>query len=277
MTAAASVAPLAVLLEVGLTPLDAWRHLGETEEVASRIAETDGPERLPDAILAATRGHPDAVGWACVAAAWRVAADSGAPLAATLARLADVLVAADDARREIEIALAGPLATRRIVLLAAARTPRRDAPGCRHARGAGDDAARLVLPGRRECAARGRQALDVAPRCPGAGRRPGPRPRRRTRRDRRRRRRIPPAALDRAAAALKAAGLPPDCSPADVVGFARRAGVPIATLLRAEAREARRDAHAAVRIRMAPGCCCRSARASSPPSSPSASRRCCSR
>lgn len=252
MTAAASVARLAVLLEAGLTPLDAWRHLGETEEAAARIAETDGPERLPDAILAATREHPDAVGWACVAAAWRIAADSGAPLAATLARLADVLVAADDARREVEIALAGPLATRRIVLalpvlgLLGGMLMGVDTLGvlvttplgwfCLFAGGV------LLVVGRRWMSrladrarvvdpAPGLAAELVAIAVAGGG--------------------SPEPALDRAAAALEAAGLPPDDSPAEVVGFARRAGVPIATLLRAEAREARRDAQAAVRIRIA--------------------------
>jgi len=252
VTAAASVARLAVLLEAGLTPLDAWRHLGETEEAAARIAETDGPERLPDAILAATREHPDAVGWACVAAAWRIAADSGAPLAATLARLADVLVAADDARREVEIALAGPLATRRIVLalpvlgLLGGMLMGVDTLGvlvttplgwfCLFAGGV------LLVVGRRWMSrlvdrarvvdpAPGLAAELVAIAVAGGG--------------------SPEPALDRAAAALEAAGLPPDDSPAEVVGFARRAGVPLATLLRAEARETRRDAQAAVRIRIA--------------------------
>ena len=113
---AARVLRLAVLLEAGLDPLSAWRYLAADDPVAARIAEVDGADRLPAAILAATRDGPDAVDWACVAAAWRVAADAGAPLAATLGRLGEVLAAADDARREVEIALAGPKATSRVVL-----------------------------------------------------------------------------------------------------------------------------------------------------------------
>lgn len=252
MTAASSVARLAVLLEAGLTPLDAWRHLGETEPVAARVAQSDGAERLPDAILDATRESPEAPAWSCVAAAWRVAADAGAPLAATLERFADVLTAADDARREVEIALAGPLATRRIVLALPAlgllggllmgvdtlgvllTTP----PGwfCLLAGGgllvvARRWMARLVERTRVVDPAPGLAAELVAVAIGGGG--------------------SAQAALTRAATALTASGLPDDSTPEQAVAFARRAGVPVAALLRAEAREARRDAQAAVRIRVA--------------------------
>lgn len=252
MTPAAAVLRLAVLLEAGLPPLTAWRHLGESQPFAMQVAETDGADRLPGAILDATRDAAAASDWACVAAAWRVATDAGAPLAATLARLGEVLVATDDGRREVAIALAGPLATSRVVLAlpvlglfggallgvdtfgVLATTP----PGwfCLVA-GVG----LLVIARRwmRRLVARAREADPT----PGLGCElvavavSGGAP--------------ASAALERVAAALSEAGLPADDSAAAAIDFAQRAGVPVAGLLRAEAREARRDAQAAVRMRIA--------------------------
>jgi tight adherence protein B len=251
-TPAASVLRLAVLLEAGLSPLAAWGHLGDSDPVAARVAEADGADRLPTAILEATRDAVAASDWACVAAAWRVATDAGAPLAATLARLGEVLVATDDARREVAIALAGPLATSRVVMAlpvlglfggallgvdtlgVIATTP----PGwfCLLA-GSG-----LLLIARRWMRRLVAQAREADP-TPGLGCElvavavSGGVP--------------AAAALDRVAAALTQAGLPADETAAATIGFAQRAGVPVAGLLRAEAREARRDAQAAVRMRIA--------------------------
>ena len=249
---AAAVLRLAVLLEAGLPPLAAWRHLAESDSVAARVAEADGADPLPTAILDATRDAATASDWACVAAAWRVATDAGAPLAATLARLGEVLTATDDARREVAIALAGPLATSRVVVAlpvlglfggallgvdtlgVLATTP----PGwfCLLAGGA------LLLVARRwmrRLVVRAREtdptpglgcelvAVAVSGGVPAA------------------------AALDRVAAALTEAGLPADETAKETVAFAQRAGVPVAGLLRAEAREARRESQAAVRMRIA--------------------------
>lgn len=257
MTPAASVLRLSVLLEAGLPPLSAWAYLGESDPVAARVAEVGGAERLPAAILEAARDAGAASGtagddWACVAAAWRVATDAGAPLAATLARLGEVLAATDDARREVAIALAGPLATSRVVLAlpllglfggallgvdtlgVLATTP----PGwfCLVAGGG------LLLVARRwmrRLVARAREADPT----PGLGCElvavavSGGVP--------------ASAALDRVAEALAEAGLPADDAATTAIGFAQRAGVPVAGLLRAEAREARREAQAAVRMRIA--------------------------
>jgi tight adherence protein B len=249
---AAAVMRLAVLLEAGLSPLAAWRHLAESDSVAARVAEAESADRLPAAILAATSDAATASDWACVAAAWRVATDAGAPLAATLARLGEVLVATDDARREVAIALAGPLATSRVVLAlpvlgllggallgvdtlgVLATTP----PGwfCLVAGGG------LLLVARRwmrRLVARAREADPT----PGLGCElvavavSGGAP--------------ASAALDRVAEALAEAGLPADDSAAAAIAFAQRAGVPVAGLLRAEARESRRNAQAAVRMRIA--------------------------
>lgn len=249
---AATVLRLAVLLEAGLPPLAAWRHLAPSSPVAALVAEVDAPDRLPAGILEATRDAPDAVDWACVAAAWRVAADSGAPLAATLERLGDVLVAADDGRREVAIALAGPLATSRVVLAlpgvgllgglllgvdtlgVLATTP----PGwfclvagCALLVVARRWMRRLVARAREHDPTPGLGAELAAIAVTGGG--------------------SASAALARVEAALHEAGLSFDDSAAGAVDFAQRAGVPVAALLRAEARDARRIAQAAARMRIA--------------------------
>jgi tight adherence protein B len=251
-SAAGAVLRLAVLLESGLPPLAAWTHVGSVDPVAARIADAATADRLPGAILEQTRqtGSPD--DWACVAAAWRVATESGAPLAGTLSRLGEVLVAVDDARREVAIALAGPLATSRVVLAL---------PALGLAGGAllGVDTLGVLAttPPGWFCLAAGIALLLVA--------------RRWMRRLVARARESDPTpglgcelvavavsggipaevAVARVADALADAGLRPDDSAAAAIDFARRAGVPVAALLRAEAREQRRDAQAAVRQRIA--------------------------
>jgi tight adherence protein B len=252
MTPAAAVLRLAVLLEAGLPALAAWRHLAESSPVAARVVEVDGADRLPDGILDATREGPHPVDWACVAAAWRVAADSGAPLAATLERLGEVLVAAEDGRREVAIALAGPQATSRVVLAlpaiglfggmllgvdtlgVLATTP----PGwfCLVAGGvlllvARRWMRRLVARAQESDPTPGLGAELTAIAVSGGG--------------------SAAVALERVAAALAEAGLPPDESAASAIDFAQRAGVPVAALLRAEARDARRSAQAESRLRIA--------------------------
>lgn len=249
---ASSVGRLAVLLEAGLDPLAAWRYLGEDDPLAARIAEVDGSDRLPDAILRATRDGADAVDWACVAAAWRVAAEAGAPLAATLGRLGEVLAATDEARREVAIALAGPLATSRVVLAlpligllggtllgvdtlgVLVTTP----PGwfCLLSGGvlvliAKRWMARLVARARESDPTPGLQHELIAVAVAGGG--------------------SADAAIVRVAEALAAAELPTDEDAGETLAFAARAGVPVAALLRAEARERRRDAVAAARMRIA--------------------------
>ncbi|GAB3397730.1 hypothetical protein GCM10027515_02260 [Schumannella luteola] len=133
------------MLDAGLAPESAWRHLA-VEEGSHRDREAHGGE--PASALAAedaaaegiaaavvdglADGHPltaaitDAVAaappelarsWAPVAAAWSVAAASGAPIAPTLDRLALVLAGLDESVREVEVALAGPAASARIVVV----------------------------------------------------------------------------------------------------------------------------------------------------------------
>lgn len=252
MTPAAAVLRLAVLLEAGLPPLAAWSHLGESHPIAARVAGASAPDLVPSALLEATRDAPHATDWACVAAAWRVATDAGAPLAATLGRLGEVLVAAEDARREVAVALAGPLATSRVVLalpavgLLGGMLLGVDTLGVLATTPAGwfclVAGGVLLLVARRWMRRLVVRARDTDP-TPGLGAELAA---------------VAVAgggsaadALDRVATALADAGLPPDPSAASTVAFAQRAGAPVAALLRAEAREARRDAQAAVRLRIA--------------------------
>lgn len=250
--AASAVLRLAVLLGAGLPPLAAWRHLGADDPRAALIADADGADRLPAAILDATRDDPTAVDWACVAAAWQVAARAGAPLAPTLERLGEVLLAADDARREVAIALAGPLATSRVVLAlpvlgllggallgvdtlgVLATTP----PGwfCLAAGGillivARRWMRRLVARAHETDPTPGLAPELVAIAVSGGG--------------------SAALALETVADALAEAGLPVDDTAAPAIAFAQRAGVPVAALLRAEARQVRREAQAVVRMRIA--------------------------
>ncbi|MES1170207.1 MAG: type II secretion system F family protein, partial [Leifsonia sp.] len=115
---------LAVLLSAGVEPASAWRHAasGADSPVLAAVAAAAGRdlvagelvELLLDAGSRAPSGEREA--WAALAAAWRVATESGAPLAPTLQRFAAVLRALADGRREVEVALAGPTATARVVL-----------------------------------------------------------------------------------------------------------------------------------------------------------------
>jgi tight adherence protein B len=96
---ARSAQRLSVLLAAGVPPSSAWSYLGEA-------AVDDIPASLE------ARGGA----WVGLASAWRIAIATGAPLAASLARYAASLRSLDDARRETEIALAGPRATSRLVI-----------------------------------------------------------------------------------------------------------------------------------------------------------------
>jgi len=122
---AAVVHRLSVLLDAGVAPGSAWQHAasGLDSPVASAVAAAarergavgrELVERLVEARSLAPPGEWQA--WAAVGAAWAVASDSGAPLAPTLQRLAELLRALAQQRRNIGVALAGPVATSRIVL-----------------------------------------------------------------------------------------------------------------------------------------------------------------
>lgn len=108
---AATVRRLAVLLQAGIAPEQAWRHLAAAGGVAARpvVDRLDAGDSLTDAIRAAGPG------WAEIAAAWTVATTVGAPLAASLRGVADTLQDAADIRDEVTVALTEPMTTTRLM------------------------------------------------------------------------------------------------------------------------------------------------------------------
>lgn len=247
---------LAVLLAAGLPPLVAWRAVASgpgASPVAVRVAsEASGAHRIAAVLAAGIAALPpaDRPGWAALLAGWTVAERAGAPLAPSLDRLAAQLRALEQTSRDVTVALAGPLATARVVLalppiglafgaamgvdaLALFATPL--GWGCLGV-GAGLLALgalwirRLVRWARAADPAPG-FALDLAALALGGG--------------------LPaPDARGLVAAALAGAGLPAPLDALDeVLSFAGRAGVPAGALLRAEADEARRSAASETRRR----------------------------
>ena len=112
---------LAVLLDAGIAPVSAWQHAaaGSGSAVATAVVGRGGVGReLAEHLLEARVLAPAAErsAWSALAAAWWVAVESGAPLAPTLRRFAETLRALAQSAREVEVALAGPVATSRIVL-----------------------------------------------------------------------------------------------------------------------------------------------------------------
>lgn len=119
---------LAVLLQAGITPERAWRHLADTgsaparrvcDAVAGGVPLVDAianaaplPAARPGALEAARRQR---AAWSDIAAAWRIATTVGAPLAVSLRGIAvaqrDAISASDD----IRVALAEPAATARLM------------------------------------------------------------------------------------------------------------------------------------------------------------------
>jgi tight adherence protein B len=97
---------LSVLLAAGVAPITAWTFVDA--EVAA-IAATG----VPIAPTLAARSSA----WRGLAAAWSVATDAGAPLAPALRGFAASLRELARASREIDTALAGPIATARLVMV----------------------------------------------------------------------------------------------------------------------------------------------------------------
>jgi tight adherence protein B len=117
---AVTVQRLAVLVGAGIAPVSAWRHAARSAGTSldDVIASLDSAQDIPARVAAHARAGPPAerTAWAALAAVWAVAAHTGAPLSATLDRAATVLRGLAESAREVEIALAGPTATSRVVL-----------------------------------------------------------------------------------------------------------------------------------------------------------------
>lgn len=135
---------LAVLLSAGVSPVSAWAYLlpppsepSETPGVGPRRRSADavqddtsrsvveaaaraGPrgENVADAIAhqAQLIGAPVGTAWLALAAAWALATTAGAPLAACLRQLAGSFRDAGQVQRDVQVALAGPTATARLVM-----------------------------------------------------------------------------------------------------------------------------------------------------------------
>ena len=106
---------LSVLLGAGVSPASAWSYLEDPDfgALCARVAAEGDTALLTGA---AELDEPERSAWLGLAAAWRVATDMGAPISPSLAQFAGGLRSLADAQRETEVALAGPVATGRLVL-----------------------------------------------------------------------------------------------------------------------------------------------------------------
>ena len=109
---------LATLLAVGVPPTSAWTYVAEfsAHPIAAHVSATmgggTGVTEAVGAVCAGRRGEPSA---AALGAIWCVAESAGAPLALALGELASALRDNAETEREVEVALAGPRATGRLV------------------------------------------------------------------------------------------------------------------------------------------------------------------
>ena len=115
---ASIVQRLAVLTGAGIGPVSAWGHVARAVPSLDSIGAAESAPDLGERIATHARAGPgaEASAWAVLAAVWSVATHSGAALAPTLDRTADVLRGLAESSRQVEVALAGPAATSRVVL-----------------------------------------------------------------------------------------------------------------------------------------------------------------
>lgn len=141
---ASVVQRLGVLLAAGVAPASGWGYLadgargsvsgsrsgrepgslsgGVPGDVSNRVRSVADAaargEPIADALIAAAKADSrDAAAWRGLAAAWLVATDAGAPLAATLAEFATSLRSLSQNQRDLKTALAAPAATARMVMV----------------------------------------------------------------------------------------------------------------------------------------------------------------
>ncbi|GAA1638874.1 type II secretion system F family protein [Microbacterium flavum] len=101
---------LAVLLEAGIPPARSWSLLAEAGD-GTAAAVAAAPAGTKVASVLAGRGET----WSQIAIAWAVAETVGAPLASSLRRFAEALRDAQETRDDVDVALADPAATARLV------------------------------------------------------------------------------------------------------------------------------------------------------------------
>jgi tight adherence protein B len=107
---------LAVLLAAGVAPASAWRHAAGTSAVARRVAAGVDLAEAVDAEAGDKMTDLQRDAWRGLAAAWSVARESGSPLAPALRSYALSLRELGEAQRDARVALAGPVATARMVM-----------------------------------------------------------------------------------------------------------------------------------------------------------------
>jgi tight adherence protein B len=114
---ASTVQRLAVLLAAGVAPASAWGYLAGTPVIDAVVARIATGEVIGDAIARAGAAEPHGGhAWRALAAAWTIATDAGAPLSPSLRQIAQSLRSQAQAARDIEVALAGPIATAKLVI-----------------------------------------------------------------------------------------------------------------------------------------------------------------
>ena len=111
---------LAVLLAAGVAPSAVWRHLadGGTSAVVAAAAEAASEGENVAAAIARASAHAqpaERAAWSALAAMWFVAVESGAPLADSLRSTADAFRSLAQTERDLDVALAGPTSTARLV------------------------------------------------------------------------------------------------------------------------------------------------------------------
>lgn len=241
--AAATTLRLAVLLQAGIPPSAAWRHLGGVDPTAAAVwADAQSGVLLGDAMRAR------AGAWRQIAATWEIATTVGAPLADSLRSVAEALSDAQGAADDTRIALAEPAGTARFMLWL---------PLAGLALGAllGFDTFAVLFgsPGGLACLVGGALLLlGAAAWTRALVRRAQPDDR------------IPGlhaeltaialsggVSIDRARALVDAGGTPHDSATEDVLALSRAAGVPAVELLRASAAHDRQAARTAGRLRAA--------------------------
>jgi tight adherence protein B len=104
---------LAVLLGAGVAPASAWRHVADVSPIAALV----GDDPVSSLLEAAGPLPPlEADAWRGLAAAWAVATEAGAPLAPSLRDYARSLRDLAQVQRDVGVALAAPTATARLVM-----------------------------------------------------------------------------------------------------------------------------------------------------------------
>lgn len=110
--AAETVLRLAVMLQAGIAPAPAWKHLAASGDAAALRVTALVADGMPLARAIAVGGG---AGWRDAAVAWHVATTVGAPLAESLRGLAAALRDAGEAADDVRVALAEPAGTARLM------------------------------------------------------------------------------------------------------------------------------------------------------------------